>query len=322
MGMLPFITYAAVAGVAGLANPIPVPGEAGYTPDAHNFVRGMFENDSASGRDRNYTHGTRLDYAHVMRNGHAWGLSLTQNIYTPETHTHGRVESEHPYCGYAAIGGAYLWRGVDFGCATELQVGMTGKASCAGRVQNLLHDTMKISEWDGWDDQIPSEVTLQLTSRQVWRLRSLELNKGEWQTDGVAYLRESVGTFRVSGGVGFSVRLGYNLPSTMPEVGNEATSYGVGVIKRPSYRRDDLSYYVTFGAWVDYVARDLTVDGGVFHHFDRSCSRTPWQANGHMGLGISYHGIDYYAGVRLMSRTYRTQDENSLLGVFSITWSW
>ena len=76
------------------------------------------------------------------------------------------------------------------------------------------------------------------------------------------------------------------------------------------------------GVYGEYVARDMTIDGGVFHHFARTCGRTPWQVQGQLGAGVAYKGIDYYAGVLVHSRTYRTQDKNSLMGVFSLTWNW
>lgn len=323
MGMLPYIIYAAFAGATGYTNSVVRPPSVEIPAESQHYLRGLFENDSVSGRDRNYTHGTRLDYARRMDNGHAWGLSLMQNMYTPETHTRHRVEGEHPYCGYSALGGAFLWRGVNFGCGTELQIGTTGRESCAGRFQNALHRAFDMETWDGWDDQIPAELTIQLTSRQEWRLAALERRfSNGWQTDSTFIVRESLGTFRIAGGAGLSFRIGKNLTPSMEATGNEPTYFGIGLLRKPDYDPSVTSYFLVSELYVDYVARDLTVDGGVFHHFERSCSRTPWQVRANVGVGVSHRGMDYYMGVSVFTRTYRTQDEASVMGTFAITWRW
>lgn len=324
MSALPLAVYAVGAGLAGYFNPIAQPGEQGYTPEPHNHLRIMFENDSISSRDRNYTHGTRISYARTMESGNAWGISLMQNMYTPETHTHHSVAGEHPYCGYLALGGAYMWRGENFGWGTELQLGTTGQASLAGRFQNALHDSFDMPAWNGWHDQVPSELTLELTMRQEWALPYLQRSNvlGRWQSDGSLVLRESLGTARISGGGGLTWRVGANLPPSQQTAGNTPTSYGIGLLRKPEYKPNEVSYFLAFEAYADYVARDISVDGGVFHHFDRTCTRTPWQAEVRAGLGVRYRGIDYYAGCMVLSRTYETQDENSFIGTFSVSWNW
>ena len=323
MGMTPVIVYSAVAGLAGYFNPIAPPGAEGYDATPRHHFRGIFQNDSISGYDRNFSHGTRLDYAQDLKSGDAWGISIMQNIYTPEAHASGDIPGQHPYCGYAALGAAYLARGENWGCATELQLGVTGNASLAERTQNAVHEMLHMEKWYGWNDQIQSEVTVQLTSRQDFRIRALEgeLAHG-WETDGVFQVKESVGTFDMSGWVGLVFRVGRNLPPSMSTPDDGAGNFGINVIKKPSYQRDKLSYFMLASVTGGYVARDLTIDGGVFHHFEQTCSRTPWQTQAQLGVGVSYHGIDYYAGLLYMSRTYRTQEHNSLMGVFSLSWHW
>lgn len=323
MSVLPYAAYALCAGVVGYWNNIAPPGSPNYEPEPKHHLRALFENDSVSGQDCNYTHGTRVDYAQLLPSGNAWGLSLTQNIYTPEKHTSHGVARQHPYCGYLALGAGYMQRGEDFGCTTELQVGVTGRPSLAGQVQNGLHKIFHMDTWDGWHDQIRSEVTLQLTSRQDWRLRWLESSPAaSWETDGLVYLRESLGTFNISGTMGVSFRIGHNLPPSSQLSGNSAAVYGLSALTKPGYRREEASYFMVMEGGLNYVAHDLTVEGGVFHDFDRSCSRVPWQPEGRLGACLLYHGIEYYAGVLVQGRAYKTQDKNSVMGTFTISWHW
>lgn len=325
MSAIPWIVMAAASAVSYYTNPVAAPGEPGYTPMPQHHFRVGFENDCAFNRDRNYTHGTRLEYVKdITDTTHSYGITLMQNIYTPETHTRHAVPNEHPYAGYLALGGAYLLRGKDVGCSFEFQLGTSGRASLAKDAQRMIHSAGNMEQWDGWKEQVPSELTIQLTSRQDYRMAFIETEtSGGWQTDGLAYSREAVGTFGIYGGVGLSFRFGRNLPSNMRVNGMEAGNFTRGLIDSPSYRPEAASYFVVLQGEIDYVARDLTVDGGVFHSFRyKTCSRTPWQFHGQLGLGASYHGIDYFVGALFYTRTYRTQEHDSMLGSFAISWNW
>ncbi len=323
MSLIPWLTMAALSAGAGYYNPIAQPGEPGYTATPRHHFRGTMENDSAFGNDSSYSHGTRLDYAQCLNNGDAWGVSLTQNIYTPTTHTNGSVMGEHPYAGYLALGGAYLMRGENFGNAIELQVGTTGNASFARYAQNGLHEACGMQTWDGWQDQVPAEATVQLSAQQNFRIPWLETSSANgWKSDGTFILREEVGTAFIRGGAGVTVRYGRNLPPAMEVNGNRAAQYGLSLLQKPGYDPTEISYFVTAGAYGEYVAHDISVDGGVFHHFDQTCSRQPWQAEFRLGVGVSYQGIDYFAGAVYFTDSYRRQGQNSVLGSFSITWHW
>ncbi len=321
MSVIPWAVMAGCSVLAGYNNPIAQPGEPGYTTMPKHHLRVLMENDSAFDDDCNYSHGTRIDYAQSMANGDAWGISLVQDIYTPETHTDGAVLGEQPYAGYLAVGAAYLLRGEDFGAAAELQLGVTGNASGSRYTQNGLHEIFGMETWDGWGKQVPSEVTVQLSLRQDFRLPWLEFDCGNgWSTDATFYTRQEVGTAFIRGGVGLSVRYGVNLPASMQVNGNRATNYGLGLLEKPNYRRDETSYFLVAGIYTEYVAHDITIDGGVVHHFDQTCSREPWQVEAQLGVGVSHGGIDYFAGAVYHSHRYRTQKTKSLYGTFSGTW--
>ncbi|MBR3944100.1 MAG: lipid A deacylase LpxR family protein [Akkermansia sp.] len=323
MSAIPWLTMAILSPVVGYYNPIPQPGEPGYEAVPQHHFRGTMENDSAFDKDSDYSHGTRLDYAQSLANGDAWGVSLTQNIYTPTTHTDGAVQGEHPYAGHMAVGAAYLMRGEDFGNAIEFQLGTTGNASLARYMQNGLHEACGMETWDGWNDQVPSEVTVQLSAQQNIRIPWLEMTSSNgMKSDAAFILREEAGTAYIRGGAGVTVRYGRNLPPAMQVNGNRAAQYGVALLEKPDYDPAAPSYFVTGGAYVEYVARDFAVDGGVFHHFNQTCSRVPWQAEFRLGVGVSYQGIDYFVGGVYCTDSYRNQKENTFYGTFSISWHW
>ncbi len=323
MSMIPWITYAAGAALAGYTNPIAQPGDPGYTTTPGHHLRVMFENDSFINEDNGYTHGSRIDYVQAFCHNAAFGLSLSQNIYTPDTKTQGNVLNQHPYAGYLAVGGAILVRSENEGASFELQLGTTGKASLAENAQHAVHAVGDMEQWPGWSSQIPAEPTVQLTMRQDWRLPMFERRfGGRYETDGTLFTREQIGTVALGGGVGLTLRFGQNLPDSMQVNGSEAGNFGLGLLEKPNYRRSELAWFLYAQGQVRFVGRDMFIDGGVFHRFDQPCSRKPWIAELQVGAAASYEGIDYYLGIVWSSRTYRHESTNPMYGTCGITWHW
>lgn len=323
MSFLPWMAAAAAAVGIDYVNPIAQPGEPGYNPKPANHFRLVLENDSAFGHDMNYTHGTRFEYVRDVSEKHAFSASLTQNIYTPEDHTHGNVPGQRPYAGYLNVGVGHLYKGEYVGNATEFQIGTTGKPSFAEDSQWFIHMLGDMEQWKGWGDQLDTEVTFQLTTRQDYRLPWLETTtKSGLETDATLYTREEAGTVSIAGGVGLSLRIGRNLPASMQVNGNEAANFGVGTLRKAHYRPEETSWFIVGGVYVEYVARDMFIDGGAMHRFDQTCSRKPWQVEGQLGLGVVHRGISYYAGGLIHSHAYRTQSKNSTMGTFAVSWNW
>lgn len=318
MSLIPETTMLILSGAAGLFNPIDTTSES-----ADRVLRIGYANDESFNHDRDYTQGARVDYCAPMGRGTHWGVSLAQNIYTPATHTRHAVPGEHPYAGTLALGGALMKVRENYGMCVEFQLGTTGDPSLARHCQNGVHNMIGSETWDGWNDQVPSEVTFQLTAAPAFDLPFLSTDLGNgWGTDGLVFGRGELGTVRMAGGAGLGFRIGKNLPDGMQIVGSRPGTYGLGPIKRTGYKVNEISYFLVANVYGEYVGRDIAIDGGVFHHFDRTCGRTPWQVEGAVGVGVSYHHIDYFAGARLHSSSYRTQDKNSAMGVFSIGWKW
>ena len=164
---------------------------------------------------------------------------------------------------------------------------------------------------------------MQLSAQQHVRIPWMETTSSNgWESDGTFVLREQFGTAFIKAGGGVSYRYGRNLPPSMQVNGNHEATYGLGLLEKKAYTPAAPSYFVCAEAYLDYVARDITIDGGVFHHFEQTCSREPWQAEIRMGIGVSYQGIDYFVGGVYCTDSYRRQQSNSFYGTFSIGWNW
>ncbi len=288
-----------------------------------HVFRIMLENDVLFKEDNEYTNGLRFDYAQAIDETSYWGVSLTQNIYTPYTNARYVLPGEHPYAGYLALGVAYITVGENFGTSTEFQLGVTGDPSFAREIQRIIHGIGGLFQWRGWSNQVPAEITFQLSGRQDYKLSALTvLTPGALQTDSILFAREELGTFSVRAGLGYTFRIGYNLPPYLSHLRNRAANYGVNSIAQPHYRPDESSYYFLASILGEYVAHDLSIDGGVIRRFESTASSQPWQADIQCGVAALHNGVSYFLGVSYQSKRFRTQFNDNLQGVISVGWVW
>lgn len=282
----------------------------------------IVENDVFFGHDKDYTNGTRLEYTQRLENGDYYGISLSQLIFTPRTHTNGAVYGEHPYAGWLTAGGGYVFVGEQNSTALEFQLGTTGKASIAKDCQWFIHEVEHLQQWDGWHDQMPSEVTLQLSVRNDVRLDALEYRSSSgFQTDGLAYGRLEGGTVYVTGGAGVLYRFGYNLPPSMNDFTINGANYGISPFSGRTYDASSNSYYGVAGVFAKYVLRDLFLDGTAFHHFDTHVDKEPWVVDVYLGIGIRADDVDYFFGAVYRSPQFKTQTGYTVFGNLQVKWN-
>ncbi len=281
------------------------------------------DNDMTFRNDNNYTSGVKLDYMHAWDSDSYWGFSLIQEMYTPDTNGEFSPPGEHPYAGNLALGFGYITMGDSFGTSTEFQVGITGKASLAETSQTIIHEMRQLPLWDGWDNQVPSEVTLQLSSRQefdipAWRFQTAS----GLDSDSSFYLQEELGTAEISMSLGYVYRFGRNLPLSQRRVGCHRANYALSSLKSQNYNPEEYSLYLLSGVHVSYVAHDYSLDGGVFKKFESTAKRVPWQFEWQLGLGARYKEMDFFLGAVLQSERFDDQNGVDNYATFSVSWEW
>ncbi len=292
-------------------------------------VRFVIENDVIFQEDNDYTNGVRFDYARKMDEKSYWGISLTQNMYTPYTNGTTVKVGEHPYAGHLALGGAYITQGERFGTSTEFQIGVTGDLSLARYTQRAIHGIGNLFQWRGWDQQVPAEITFQLSSRQDYDLETMAFTTiSGWESDSMIFARQEVGTVNIRFGAGYAFRFGKNLPPYSRHLGNKNANYGVSSLIKPNYDPCKSSYFFVASVFGEYVARDLSIEGGVLRSFESTASVQPWQAELQMGVGVVHKNVNYFAGFVYHGKQFRTQDRSKIdealtdfYGVLSVGWS-
>lgn len=308
-----------------------------------------FENDKFfAGTDRNYTNGLKLSL--LTTNLRAFdqenvpgplrtiarglrplmqenaipklGLSLGQNIYTPEnTKTAAPIANDRPYAAWLYFGANYqnyypqradaVW---DRLVNVELQLGAAGGDWALGEfVQNGFHGPAGIAKVKGWGNQIESEPGINLIYEQKWRRATAGAREG-WGMDVVPHAGFSLGNVFTYANAGVSIRAGYSIPA----------DFGTNLI-RPSGDSNPV-LRPTFSIWIfgvvdgRAVARDLTLDGNTWKSGGPSVDKKPFVADlvGGLGMGMRHWQLTYAQALR--TREFRGQSDSQVFGSVSLSY--
>lgn len=223
-----------------------------------------------------------------------YGLSLTQLMFTPaDVEFAAQPPGERRYAGWLGLGFSVHARDSKAVNSVELILGTTGPRSLAEHAQDLVHDVRKIDKFQGWDDQIPNEVTLDLSILQKRRVRFLPEAPRGLSMDGLTEWGVRLGTFRTQLRLGGLFRLGFNLPADFsdPRLSSVAYSHRYFEHGDPALGRD-WSAYILFGLAGHGIAHDATLDGPVFDSFDTGNTREPWVGEAFAGFGLRWQAIE------------------------------
>jgi lipid A 3-O-deacylase len=263
---------------------------------------------------------SRLFGRHLERDKpYKLGLSLGQNIYTPEdTNTPLYQPNDRPYAGWLYVGVAFQ---VYHPPATagdtarldvfEVTAGMVGPAALGREFQNNFHDLINVERANGWDNQIKNEPGINLVYERKYRYSTANARTG-WGADFIPHAGVSLGNIFTYANAGFEVRAGYALPADFGSNLIRASGDSNALVRRP------LSVFVFAATDGRAVARDITLDGNSFRD-SASIDKKHFVADFYAGLGVgTTHWQFTYA------QTYRTieyvgQDDRSVFGSISLS---
>jgi hypothetical protein len=222
-----------------------------------------------------------------------WGLSINQNIYTPEeTTTSEPIDDDRPYAAWLYLGltlqgihrvGTEPVRMDTF----DVSLGVVGPWALGEQLQNNFHNFIDDEETEGWDNQLDNEPALQLTYERRWRTGAYEPVSGAGiEVDAVPYLGAGLGNVQIYGAAGGILRLGQDLqkdfgpPSIRPALpGSEAFS------------DRGFSWYLFAGVEGRVVAHNIFLDGNTFDDDSPSVDRIPLVGEGKAGLTVFWSDI-------------------------------
>ena len=192
-----------------------------------------------------------------------YGLLFGQNIYTPENNTvTNLITSDRPYAGWMYLGAGFQRQGVVAGHipvleSFELDLGVVGPEAQGGRSQNEVHQLEKIPSFGGWGNQIKTEPGFVFKYGRAWKLAFNEESSPYF--DVIPSIGANLGTIMVSGNMGVTTRLGFNLPN----------DFGVQMIDSPillsnGKHTGPIGFYIFGQVEGRAVARNIFLDGNTY----------------------------------------------------------
>jgi lipid A 3-O-deacylase len=266
------------ARVAGAADASP---ETLPSPPEGSEVQLFIENDVLAGTDRYYTNGFKLgvgapfpalrDFFEIpakysldifsdAQASHHFGLFLGQNIYTPRRISITAPQPyDLPWAAWLYLGGvAQRAKGNRLDTA-ELDIGVVGPPALGKEVQSNWHKLIGVAQPEGWGNQLPSELGFSAAYLQKRKY-------GNSHFEIVPHMGLTLGTVMTLARIGGTVRFGQN----MTGFGPDTIEPGGAMLQNTRRDRDGAGrpryeWSGFIGTDVRYVARNIFLDGTVFH---------------------------------------------------------
>jgi lipid A 3-O-deacylase len=247
-----------------------------------------------------------------------YGFSLTQLMFTPEDFSSlTQPEGQRRYAGWSALGFSLHTKDDQTLNSVEFIVGVTGKLSYAQEVQDFIHDIRDIDKFLGWDNQIPTEVTADLSFVQKRRLNFGRRDQ-VLSMDGVGEWGMRLGSFRTSAHVGGMLRMGLFLPADFTDPRLSETAYANKYFTSESVLKSNWSLFLLAGFRGTAVAHDATLDGPIFHDFSTGNTREPFVGEVYAGVGMRIKSVEVAYAHTWRSIEYDEQIDPASFGTLSI----
>jgi lipid A 3-O-deacylase len=253
------------------------------------------ENDSGLS-DRHYTQGLNLrylssDYSHTNwlsgsmpsigydTAAWKWGIEAGQQVFTPEVIAERRLlKNDRPYGGWLYSGFIFQSRGVT---AREtpvmetyrLQLGVVGPESLADEAQILWHYMWGFQRPNGWDNQLKTEIGVQLNYDRRYRFAVGDI----WSLQFLPEAGFRLGNIHTDARLGLGFRAGYNIPN---EFGWNRTEKG-----------NDFGIYLVGSVEGRAVLLDIFLDGNNFRE-SHNVNKKPLVGEGRLGLAFSSRHVE------------------------------
>ncbi|MFK7909486.1 MAG: lipid A deacylase LpxR family protein [Akkermansiaceae bacterium] len=330
---------------------------AGSVAEDSSYLTFFLDNDLFAGTDENYTNGARISYItegmplfdfpwldkylHKFSGDgdgkspaqriwgfedpslveYSYGFAITQLMFTPgDLDALTAPPGERPYAGWSSIGFSLHARDERAVNTVELSIGVVGPHSQAQETQDFIHDLRGFDKFQGWDSQIPNEVTLNLHFQQ--KRRWTDLNKlrlpFDLEIDGFFETGYSLGNYLTEAHIGALFRLGWNIPVEFSDARLTPTAHTQRLFTGDNSNAHKWSCYVMGGARATGVLHDITIDGPVFRDFDTGIESEPLVGEIYAGFGVRYDDWEFNYVHTYRTKEFKSQRDDQSFGSIAI----
>ncbi len=205
------------------------------------------------------------------------GLLISSTFYTPENlEDPDLIPTDRPYAGWTRGTSLLNLIGPKSQHRFEASLGVVGELALGEVQQKFAHEFISPDSPKplGWDHQLDNEPALQFL--YTYR-RRVSPRRAQHYFDFTPFLEAAAGNVMVSGGAGFTARLGFNLPSgyatTIPAAVDGSGLHG------------ELSFYVFVESEGRAVARYIFLDGNTFAD-SHSVDKETWVGEAKAGFAL------------------------------------
>ena len=250
----------------------------GWVLDRANFY---MENDIYTQTDSGYTAGERLSFLYFIpkedyfiydvflldlgETNSYFTFALTNQIFTPtDIQETELIVDDRPYAGWT-----YLEAGIHKSSKNNLRslalkVGMIGPASYSEDIQNGFHEITGSDYVTGWDNQLSSELGVNLKYTHKWLYEKTSIDVFEIAF--VPFISAEVGNVAINATGGASWRFGYNIPKDFGvssiDIGADPGIPVYGEYK--NMKKKPWSFSFNLLAAGSVIGRDIFLDGNTF----------------------------------------------------------
>jgi len=227
---------------------------------------------------------------------------------------------QRPYAGWLGIDVSLHTKDAHATNAVVLAVGTTGPNALAKETQDFVHEVRGFDTFQGWDSQIPNEITVNVYYKQKRRLTFLEIGKGDFAADGFGEWQMALGNFLVSAQMGALLRFGWNLPVDFSDPRLSVTAYTLQPFVTGRGQHHAWSVYGLAGLQGAAVAHNITLDGPVFQDYDTGVHSEPFVGELYIGFGVRYSRTEFSYIHTIRSKEFSEQDKAQSFGSLTLTY--
>lgn len=299
----PFFAAATELGVKSAEEEKIVRSQQGYSFYIENDSRNM----GGPGTDQGYSNGFKFSYVYAEDDIPSWtqtltaltpelreqfkksptnfGISLGQQIFTPNnTDLTSFIPDDRPYSAWLYLGFAAQIKNEDRSHSLEIDLGVIGPEAQGESVQNSFHKMIDVPTTKGWEHQLQTEPTLQLSYQQRLKLFGIE-NEDMKVFDILPYFGGALGNVLVAAHVGSLLRIGYDLPDDFGPSRPSGSSGDSFVAPSTPRAEQRFSLYGFAGLRGNAIARNIFLDGNTFHS-SHKVKKYPFTAETEFGVGL------------------------------------